>query len=77
MTEFTYGQMVKLVLDPTKVGMVIGETNWGDVYLVRLSESLSTHNFESVELLPFEPDGAEATGEVVDLETFKQTKKAG
>lgn len=82
MTEFSYGQKVKLVLDSTKVGMIVGETNWGDIYTVRLAETLTTHNFESVELTPFDPEPGEANGEVVetevvDLETYKTTKKAG
>ena len=74
MTEFNYGQKVKLVLDNTKVGMIVGETNWGDIYTVRMADTLTTHNFESVELMPF-CDEPQAGSIVIDISS--KIKKAG
>lgn len=50
MNIFERGDMVCLKLNRNEVGMVVGESNWGYVYNVRMKGALNVQAFEAVEL---------------------------
>lgn len=50
MAEFEKGDIVRLRVTPQIAGQVIGESDWGQRYLIRLNGSIEEVWFDDVEL---------------------------
>lgn len=75
---FDFGDRVRSVINPHLSGLVIGERQWGDEYLVRLADGASTIWWHSIEI-ELDPDAPTPDGSKEDDDTnvvrFDLTKR--